>query len=84
MDSSSAVLRASLSGLVTVSTSPWRMKARHSASLARFAVLEICSPKMRSAPADFRSRSCAASPAAWSVVGMSARIRQSWEDLLKT
>jgi methyl-accepting chemotaxis protein len=29
---SSAVLRASLSGLVTVSTSPSRMKARHSAS----------------------------------------------------
>ena len=34
MDGSSAVLRASLSGLVTVSTSPSRRKARHSASLA--------------------------------------------------
>jgi hypothetical protein len=40
MDSSSAVLRASLSGLVTVSTSPSRMKARHSASFTRLAVLK--------------------------------------------
>ena len=39
MDSSSAVLRASLSALVTVSTSPARMEARHSASFTRFAVL---------------------------------------------
>jgi hypothetical protein len=41
------VLRASLSGSVTVSTSPSRRKARHSASFTRFAVLEICSPKRR-------------------------------------
>ena len=68
MDSSSAVLRASLSGLVTVSTSPSRMKARHSASFARFAVLDTCSLKMRSTPDAERSRSCAASPAVWSVV----------------
>jgi hypothetical protein len=31
------VLRASVSGLVTVSTSPSRMKARHSASFTRLA-----------------------------------------------
>ena len=53
MDSSSAVLRASRSGLVTVSTSPSRMKARHSATLIRLAMrtltamLLTCSPKMR-------------------------------------
>ena len=64
MDGSSAVLRASLSGVVMVSTSPSRLKARHSASFTRLAVLDTCSPKMRSAPAAVRSRFCAASPAA--------------------
>jgi hypothetical protein len=32
------------------------------------AVLDTCSPKERSAPATVRSRSCAATPAVWSVV----------------
>ena len=46
MDSSSTVLRASRSGLVTISTSLSRRKARHSASFARSAMLDTCSPKM--------------------------------------
>ena len=54
IDNSSAVLRASLSGLVTASTSPSRRKARHSASFDRFAVLDTCSPKMLPAPAALR------------------------------
>jgi hypothetical protein len=57
MDSSSAVLRASRSGLVTVSTPPSRRKAGHSVSFARFAVLDTCSAKVRLAPAALRSRS---------------------------
>jgi hypothetical protein len=72
IDNSSAVLRARLSGLVTVSTSPSRRKARHSASFPRLATLLTCSPKMRSEPAAVRSRSCAASPAAWSAVDVRA------------
>jgi hypothetical protein len=62
--SSSAVLRAKRSGLVTISTSPSRRKARHSASRARWATLETCSVNSFVAPAAFRSRSCAARPAA--------------------
>ena len=56
--SSSAVLRASRSGLVTVSTSPSRRKARHTASVGRWAVLEDCSLKIFFAPAACRSRAC--------------------------
>jgi len=56
--SSSAVLRANLSGLVTVSTSPSRVKVRHSVSVTRLAVLDTYSPNMRSAPADLASARC--------------------------
>ena len=56
MADNSAVLRASRSGLVMVSTSPSRRKARHSASFVRLATLLTCSPKMRSTPVAVRSR----------------------------
>ena len=73
IDSSSRVLRASRSGLVTISTSPSRQKARHSASLGRSALVEeICSLNTFSAPAAFRSRCCAAKPAVWSQVDVRA------------
>ena len=60
MDGSSAVLRASLSGLVMVSTSPSRMKARHSASFTRLAVLDTGKMRWRVAV-----RSASAPPARW-------------------
>ena len=72
MVSSSAVLRASRSGLVTVRTSPSRRKVRHSFSFVRCATLEACSLKTFSAPAAFRSRCCAARPAVWSQVDVRA------------
>lgn len=53
--SSSAVERASRSGLVTARASPSRMKARHSATLSRCATLETCSQNRRSQPAAFKS-----------------------------
>ena len=71
----SAVLRASRSGLVTVSTSPSRRKSRHSTSFACFAALDTCSPKTRSAPA--ASRSCAANPADL-VDGECPRVSDEW------
>ena len=77
MASNSVVLRASRSGLVTTRASPSRRKARHSFSFVRRATLDACSLNTFSAPAAFRSRCCAAKPAVWSQVGMSAHIRQS-------